>query len=1031
MSDAAHVSMLRMDQRRRWQQGDRLAVEAYLEREPTLKDDAEAVLELIYNEVVLREEAGEPPRLEEYQERFPLYADQLRVQFEVHQALEGASVTSGNFMAVEEEATAQGRSSEKPLVPGTQLPGYEILEELGRGGMGIVYRARQLALQRVVALKVLLSGAHAGPKERAAFRTEAEAAARLHHPNIVQVYDIAEHDGLPYFSFEFVDGQNLEQKAAGRPLPPGQAAALVETLARAMHHAHQQGIVHRDLKPSNILLAELTPKITDFGVAKLLDAERGQTATGDFLGTPHYMAPEQASGHSKESGPAADVYSLGAILYQLLTGRPPFQGASALEILEQVRFREAAPPSKVERYLPRDLDTICLKCLEKDPRRRYASAQDLAEDLRRFSAGEPILARPAASWERAWKWARRRPAVAGLIGVSTAAILALLLLSFWHQARIQAAHLRYQSFVERRDDALFHGVHGTSFLDVDMAENLKATRTAVDQALATIGLSVDAAQPPVPDRYLSDRENREISDGCYQLLLVLAETIAHRQPGQSQDAYHQQVHLALGVLEQATGLVPPTRAYHLRRARYLAALGDSTAAQQERDRATIEASTAIDFFLLGDEQFREGKFAEAIVSFHGALDKQSDHFWSRFFLACAYLERGLPSDLDETERNLTKCIAQRPRFPWAYLVRSLVHERRKKFAAAEADYGLVLALGAREGARYALFVNRGRMRLGHGELEKAAGDLKEAIALNRASFHPYLILARVLQKEKKLDASNQQLDEAVRRRPPPEFLAQCHLERARNLYLDGNYAGAVKACDEALKALPASADTHLMRAKALLKLAQYEDAVQSLARYEQNGGKPGTDFYRARGQARLHLRDAVGAMADFTSVLEKDADTKIYRHRGWACFFAEAYKAGLADFDEAIRRTPGDADSHIGRGLCRVMLGSYRGASVDADDALRLTPDRPEMMHNIACIFAQAVAKVNGDSKAGDRPELSVVYRDRAVAALRQALAMVAPDRRARFWGEKVFPDTALDPIRNTSEFRQLAKDYGARDSPK
>jgi hypothetical protein len=286
------------------------------------------------------------------------------------------------------------------------VAGYEILGELGRGGMGVVYKARHVQLNRLVALKMILAGSHAGETELARFRVEAEAVARLQHPGIVQIYEVGESEGKPFFSLEFVEGGSLSAKLGGVPLPARRAAELVAALAGAVDAAHRKGIVHRDLKPANVLLtADGTPKITDFGLAKRLDAA-GQTATGAVMGTPSYMAPEQAMG-KKDIGPAADVYALGAILYELLMGRPPFLGAEALDTLRQVVSDEPVPPSRSNHRVPHDLETICLKCLHKEPKKRYGSARELAEDLGRWLAGEPIAARPVGQAERLWRWARR------------------------------------------------------------------------------------------------------------------------------------------------------------------------------------------------------------------------------------------------------------------------------------------------------------------------------------------------------------------------------------------------------------------------------------------------------------------------------------------------------------------------------------------------------------------------------------------------------------------------------------------------
>ncbi|HJT77999.1 MAG TPA: protein kinase, partial [Gemmataceae bacterium] len=306
-----------------------------------------------------------------------------------------------------------GHAPAEAAVP-RAVAGYEILGVLGRGAFGVVYKARQPGLKRLVALKMILAGGHADAQELARFRSEAEVVARLQHPHIVQVYEVGDDGGRPFFSLEFVDGTNLREKIAGTPQPPREAAALVQTLAGAMAYAHEHGVVHRDLKPANVLLTrDGTAKISDFGLARRLDEDSGQTRTGSAVGTPSYMAPEQAEGRSREAGPLADVYSLGATLYELLTGRAPFRGASILETLEQVRAREPVAPSQLQPALPRDLETVCLKCLHKDPARRYAGAAELAEDLRRFLAGEPIKARPVSRAERAWRWCRRNPWVAG------------------------------------------------------------------------------------------------------------------------------------------------------------------------------------------------------------------------------------------------------------------------------------------------------------------------------------------------------------------------------------------------------------------------------------------------------------------------------------------------------------------------------------------------------------------------------------------------------------------------------------------
>jgi eukaryotic-like serine/threonine-protein kinase len=323
------------------------------------------------------------------------------------------------------EDSAHPTTATNALADTQQPPDYEILEELGRGGMGVVYKARQTGLDRLVALKMIPAGACASAQTRARFHTEAVAAGRLQHPHIVQIHDIGEYRGQPYFSLELVEGGTLAQKLAGRPQPAGEAARLIEALARALFYAHQHGIIHRDLKPDNILLsADGTPKISDFGLAKSLEEDSSQTRTGIIVGTPSYMAPEQANGSPPSPpkgrgeggvGPAADIYALGVILYEMLTGRPPFSARTPLETLELVRTQEPVPPRRLRPATPRDLETICLQCLAKEPHKRYASALDLADDLARFRAGRPIRARPVHFLERGWRWCRRNPVPATLL----------------------------------------------------------------------------------------------------------------------------------------------------------------------------------------------------------------------------------------------------------------------------------------------------------------------------------------------------------------------------------------------------------------------------------------------------------------------------------------------------------------------------------------------------------------------------------------------------------------------------------------
>jgi WD40 repeat protein len=395
-------------------------VEEYLDRHPHLQEDAEGVMDLIYNEVFLRAQRQEAPELKEYVARFPQLASELRDQFDVHRLLEGQLLDAARPSA-EKCERADERPEPLPVQGQIFLPGYGPLLAIGRGGFGIVYKARQTRPARVVAIKMLRT--EAGPSLKERFAIEAEAIACLKHAHIVQIFEVGKHNGQPYLTLEYVEGGSLANRLSSGPLAVRQAAEITETLAHAMHYAHQQGVVHRDLKPANVLLtSEGAPKITDFGFAKLLvGGGASPTQSEATFGTPSYIAPEQAHGRSREAGPAADVYALGAILYEMLTGRPPFLADTPLETLRMVVTAEAVSPAYLQPRVPRDLETICMKCLQKEVTKRYASALSLADDLRRFLKGEPVRARPVSRVERLWRWSKRNPVVASL----TAAVFVL------------------------------------------------------------------------------------------------------------------------------------------------------------------------------------------------------------------------------------------------------------------------------------------------------------------------------------------------------------------------------------------------------------------------------------------------------------------------------------------------------------------------------------------------------------------------------------------------------------------------------
>jgi serine/threonine protein kinase/Flp pilus assembly protein TadD len=631
--------------------------------------------------------------------------------------------------------STDGRAIDFPItgpdVPFPEIDGYEFLATLGHGGMGVVYKARQQRLNRLVAVKMIRSGSLARPEDLARFRIEAETVAKLSHANIIQIFDVGEIAGLPYVALELLEGGSLDAILADKPRPETDSARLIATLARAIHVAHQAGIVHRDLKPSNVLFtADGTPKITDFGLAKRLQ-EDGHTETGQVMGSPSYIPPEQAEGRAREAAPATDVYALGAILYEMLTGQVPFKGATPMETLIKVMKDDPIAPSRLQSQLSRDLETICLKCLAKEPQKRYATAQALALDLDRYLSGQRVQAERTPVWLRLFKFARRRQLVSTLVGVLLIAASVMAIAAVRDRARIRElrdessrtfrqirageidsgsareklsqletklgsykglARLRRQArelldqmrqahaFQQRRAmareryEAFFRLREDAFFRDTELAAANPSDDLAAIRDSALAALKLYEAVPARADRWsiaplsdLNPHQQKDVRVGCYEMLVVLAEATARPLPGESAV---QQAQSALKILERAAALLEqPTHAFQMRRAACLDKAGDSGAARREYAiAASIPPSGAFDHFLSGLERYKEGLLNPALVHFEAALGIEPDHFWAKCLLAICRLN-ARPSQPAQAQTLLTACIKRHPDLPWLYLLR--------------------------------------------------------------------------------------------------------------------------------------------------------------------------------------------------------------------------------------------------------------------------------------------------------------------------------------------------------------------------
>jgi tetratricopeptide (TPR) repeat protein len=1064
---------------------------------------------------------------------------------------------------------------------------FRVLRPHARGGLGEVFVARDTELNREVALKEIQDRYADDPHHRSRFEYEAEVTGGLEHPGIVPVYGLSHTaDGRPFYAMRFIRGEGLDRAikafhSAGG-LAHGQHGWEFRQLLQrfvevcyTLAFAHSRGVIHRDIKPANIMLGPYGETlVVDWGLAKrlgLADVADGseplsgaagsarataETQPGSVHGTPAYMSPEQSLGKLHLLGPASDVYSLGATLYVLLTGRDPFGGGNISEVLNRVQHGEFPHPRVVNRAIPPPLEAICLKAMALNPDARYASARSLAEEIEHWMADEPVTAYEEPWQHRLSRWGRRhrtwtQAGAAALLVVAVVAVVSAVIVNAswrsehaarvrenqqrlltdrlrterqerlqtmrtkgedlfrqgqealdrqeWRNAGLQVAQVlamtrpepeladltaradrlraeterrlagqeaqrqareTYDRFQHRRDDALYHG---TLLTGLDLAANLEATRIAAREALALYGMSQDSARTPDFARAasLTPQEQEEVKTGCYELLLVLADAEAMPGPARGPGDPRDRARRALAVLDRAAGLGARTRSYHTRRARYLEQFGDGRGARDESARgAAIEATDAVDLFLLGQQQYQQGLLDQAGRTFEQAMRLRPDHFWAEYFLAVCSLKADPPRPA-EAKAHLTACLSRRPDFPWIYLLRGYAHGEHGEFADAESDFQQALELSRDDGVRYGVLVNRGGMRIRQGKPEAATADLAEAIRLKPDQYqaHANLGLASAGQKRwseaieqldlaitrapeqaalyrnralvnlnrQDLDAALRDFEQAIRLTPgPSRSLAKDHAHRGRILHRRKRYEDALTAYDAALKLGLDDRELERLRAEALLALSRGTEAIAAFNRY-LDPAAPDPDAYRRRGFERARMADSAGALADYTLALALDPNSPSTRaRRGWV-YLGEASKLALRDFDEAIQLDPNNGDLYNGRGYARVLLGDYRGAVADAEQALKLGVPGHELRarlaltYNAACIYAQAASKAAFTAEPDRRQPLAKDYQDRAVALIHQALDLLPPPARTPFL-QQAAGDPALDPIRGYPRFTELER---------
>jgi tetratricopeptide (TPR) repeat protein/tRNA A-37 threonylcarbamoyl transferase component Bud32 len=960
-----------------WAGGEPRSVEALLDARPALRNDADMVLDLIYHEVLLRQRWGESPQLAEYVARFPHLSDSLQTQFEVHQALLPRDASL---------ATIQSGFGTRALVLPT-VQGYEILCELGRGAMGIVYKARHIGLKRLVALKMLRIESNAADSQMARFRSEAEVMARLEHPNIVRVYEVGEHDGRPYFAMELVSGESLEQRLDGTPWPPRRSARLLQTLACAVQAAHTRQLVHRDLKPANVLLAlpqtgddprEL-PKITDFGLAKRLDEKDRETRSGDILGTPCYMAPEQAYGRSGSIGPHTDVWALGAILYELLTGRPPFRGETVWDTLQQVGGQEPVPLRRLQPKVPRDLETICLKCLQKHPGRRYASAAALADDLGRFLAGEPIKGRPLPWWEQAWRFVRARPTAVACFTLALAAAAAhyIHLQVELKQARLGAAVAEIRETLGRAESAGNEGdwVRADSLVRDAAIDQLQRAQASFpgDRGLAELGQETERLQKAI-DQRLTHREHLETLAQSRSDAGFFATPFAGSDVRSNRARTEAAVERALGLFLDDSG--HPSEAALRGFSPVESRLVREGCCELLLDLVAVTLEPASDEG--PEDRARNAKQAMQLLDRAAACGIDSPILHSRRATCLARLGRTADA---AAERELAKAPLQWP-FEWFLRGNDLFRAVDLKGAAAHFETALD-SEPDHFGARYALGVCCMRLSIDQSEPQRAA-DLQAAqlhfthcLSLRPDRVWPCIQRGLARGESGKFgeaEADFARAERLLQDKSDPTALYGVLVNRGSIRLREKKFTDAVDDLERAAKLRPNEWQAYVNLAVAYTELERVQDAEAQLEHaIRLNPGQGLAAIHRNR--ARLHQK---------AGELVQAAD-----------------ELGRAAAAEAVSNIAKRAADYSQRSRFLEKAGRHVDAIAAADDCLKLQPKNAAALRTraeamlAANRYSEAIAALNRYLQCTNEREvegMEAIYRARAEAHARLGEAAAAAD---------------------------------------